>query len=66
MGALLFLIVNMNMGGGAGGGAGGGGANPARNVNIFRTMADLLLFRGKRSLARREAYKLRVYEGKSS
>ena len=64
LGALLFLIVNMNMGGdgaGGGGGGGGGGAPPVRNVNIFRTMADLLLFRGKRSLAKREAYKPRVY-----
>ena len=47
----------MNMGGG--GGAGGGGAPPARNINIFRTMADLLLFRGKRSLDKREAKKPR-------
>ena len=49
MGALLYLIVNMDMGGGDRGGGGGGG------VNIFRAMADLFLFRGKRSVAKRQA-----------
>ena len=52
----------MNMGGGGGAG-GAAGAPPARNINIFRTMADLLLFRGKRSLDKREAKKpRRVYK----
>ena len=50
-GALLYLLVQMNMGGDDGGGGGGAaGALPARNGNLFRAAADLFLFRGKRSL----------------
>ena len=61
MGALLFLIVNMNMGGDdAGGGGGGVRAPPVRNFNMFRSLADILLFRGKRSLAEPETQKPRA------
>ena len=50
-GALLYLLVQMNMGGDGGGGGGdAAGAPPARNGNLFRAAADLFLFRGKRSL----------------
>ena len=64
MGALLFLIVNMNMGGDdAGGGGGGVRAPPVRNFNMFRSLADILLFRGKRSLPEQETQKPRVEEG---
>ena len=60
MGALLYLIVNMDMGGGDRGGGGGGGG-----VNIFRAMADLFLFRGKRSVAKRQAGRVyRIQEGR--
>ena len=64
LGALLFLIVNMNMGGDDGGGGGGGvRAPPVRNFNMFRSLVDVLLFRGKRSLAEQEMQEPRVEEG---
>ena len=53
----------MNMGGDdAGGGGGGVRAPPVRNFNMFRSLADILLFRGKRSLAEHETQKPMVEE----
>ena len=48
----------MNMGGDdAGGGGGGVRAPPVRNFNMFRSLADILLFREKRSLAEPDTQK---------